>query len=280
MIHEKTYRLAGVAGWPVAHSRSPLLHNHWLKKHHLPGAYVYLPIAPSKLEVALRGLPALGFAGCNVTIPHKIEAMKLVDHVDPVARRIGAINTIVVEPDGSLAAHNTDVFGFLQCLQEGRPEWRAGGGPAVVVGSGGGTRAVVVALADAGVPEIRVVNRTDDRARALADEFAGPVRAHAWRERHDVLAGATLMVNTTSQGMKGQPPLDVDLSALPRDAVVCDIVYTPLETPLLAAANARGHPTVGGLGMLLHQARPGFEWWFGMRPEVTAELRSMIEATI
>jgi len=277
---DKTYRLAGVIGWPVAHSRSPMLHNHWIRQYGLAGAYVLLPVAPGRLEAALRGLPALGFAGCNVTLPHKIGAMALVDRVDPNARRVGAINTIVVEPDGTLTGRNNDGFGYLQSLRDARPSWRADAGPAVVIGAGGGAHAVVVALAEAGAPEIRIVNRTPERAEALARDVGGGAKALAWSARHDALAGAALVVNTTSQGMHGNPPLDLDLSALPPDALVSDIVYIPLETQLLRAARERGNATVNGLGMLLNQARPAFQAWFGVLPEITADLRRSIEATI
>ena len=276
----KTYGLAGVMGWPVAHSRSPMLHNHWIRQYGLNGAYVLLPVAPGRLEAALRGLPALGFAGCNITIPHKIDAMALVERVDPIARRIGAINTIVVEADGTLTGRNNDGFGYLQSLRDARPSWRADAGPAVVIGAGGGARAVVVSLAEAGAPEIRIVNRTSARAEALARDVGPVARALAWSARHDALAGAALVVNTTNQGMHGNPPLDLDLSALPPDALVSDIVYIPLETPLLRAARERGNATVNGLGMLLNQARPAFQAWFGVLPEITADLRRSIEATI
>lgn len=276
----KNYGLAGVMGWPVAHSRSPMLHNHWIRQYGLDGAYVLLPVAPGRLEAALRGLPALGFAGCNITIPHKIDAMALVERVDPIARRIGAINTIVVEADGTLTGRNNDGFGYLQSLRDARPSWRADAGPAVVIGAGGGARAVVVSLAEAGAPEIRIVNRTTARAEALARDVGPVAKALAWSARHDALAGAALVVNTTNQGMHGNPPLDLDLSALPPDALVSDIVYIPLETPLLRAARERGNATVNGLGMLLNQARPAFQAWFGVLPEITADLRRSIEATI
>jgi len=183
----KTYGLAGVMGWPVAHSRSPMLHNHWIRQYGLNGAYVLLPVAPGRLEAALRGLPALGFAGCNITIPHKIDAMALVERVDPIARRIGAINTIVVEADGTLTGRNNDGFGYLQSLRDARPSWRADAGPAVVIGAGGGARAVVVSLAEAGAPEIRIVNRTSARAEALARDVGPVARALAWSARHDAL---------------------------------------------------------------------------------------------
>ena len=277
--------LAGVIGWPVAHSRSPLLHGHWIAEHRLRGAYVPLAVAPGRLEAALRGLPALGFAGCNVTIPHKVDTLHRVDRVEPLARRIGAVNLVVVRADGTLEGRNTDAFGFVQSLREGQPAWRADAGPAVVLGAGGAARAVVAGLIDDGAREIRLLNRTTERAAELAADLRpgdGACRLEVlpWTARHAALEGAALLVNTTSQGMHGQEALDLRLDALPREAVVCDAVYVPLETPLLAAARARGNPVVDGLGMLLHQARPAFEAWFGVRPEVTQGLRLKVEATL
>lgn len=274
------YTLAGVLGWPVRHSRSPLMHNHWIAELGLQGAYVLLPAAPQTLSDALRGLPALGFAGCNLTIPHKVAAMPLVDEVDPLARRMGAVNTIVVRPDGSLRGFNTDGYGYLQSLVSQCPGWRADAGPAVVMGAGGGARAVVIALAEHGVREIRVCNRSPDKAEALAREFGAPVRAVPWPQREDALADAGLLVNTTSQGMVGQAPLELSLSRLPAHAVVSDLVYTPLDTPLLQAARARGHAVADGLGMLMHQARPAFEAWFGVLPEITPALRAKLVASL
>ncbi|MGO4727677.1 MULTISPECIES: shikimate dehydrogenase [unclassified Inquilinus] len=269
-------RLAGVIGWPVGHSRSPQLHGHWLARHGIDGAYVPLAVAPDRLEAALRGLPALGFRGCNVTVPHKEAAMALVDELDPLARRIAAVNTIVVREDGSLFGTNTDGFGFLANLQAGAPAWSAGQGPAVVIGAGGASRAIIVALTDAGVPEIRLANRTRARAEKLAAELGGPITVIDWADRAAALDGAALLVNTTTEGMQGHAALDLPLDALPRAALVNDIVYVPLETPLLAATRARGHQVVDGIGMLLHQARPGFEAWFGVAPAVDAALRAAV----
>ena len=277
---EKTYCLAGVMGWPVAHSRSPLIHNYWLQKHGLAGSYVQLAVQPGQLETALSGLSALGFKGCNVTIPHKVKALKLVHELDANAKRVGAVNTVVVQPDGSLKGMNTDGFGYIQSLLDAQPDWRADAGPAVVLGAGGAARAVVLALSDRGAKEILLINRTPDKAEAMAAEFGAPVKALPWDQRHAALGGAVLLVNTTSQGMHGNPPLDIDLSVLPTHALVSDIIYAPLETPLLLAAKARGNPTAGGLGMLLNQARPAFEAWFGVLPEVTPELRRLVEATL
>jgi len=272
--------LAGLIGWPVAHSRSPRIHNYWITQLQLQGSYVLLPVQPRQLPEAIRGLPALGFAGCNVTIPHKVAAMQLVDRVDPAARRMGAINTIVAREDGSLDGYNHDGYGYIQSLLDQVPDWRADAGPVTVLGAGGGARAVVLSLADRGAREIRVCNRSLEKAQALAREFGAPVRAVAWDERDAALDGAALLVNTTNQGMAGQPALDLSLQRLPTHALVSDLVYVPLETPLLAAARARGNRTVGGLGMLLNQARPAFQAWFGVLPDITPELRRMVEASL
>ncbi len=280
MAEAKKFGLAGVMGWPVSHSRSPTLHNYWIKHYGLTGSYVLLPVDPVRLPAAIAGLPALGFAGCNVTIPHKIEAMKLMSRVDPVAKRIGAINTIVVEADGSLSGYNNDGFGYIQSLLDAQPNWRADAGPVTVLGAGGAARAVIVSLAERGAKEIRLANRTPGKAEDLAREFGGPVKAIAWEQRHDALADVALLVNTTSQGMTGQPALDISLEKLPARALVSDVIYVPLETPLLAAARRRGNATVNGLGMLLNQARPAFNAWFGILPAITPELRQAIEATL
>lgn len=270
--------MAGVMGWPVMHSRSPRLHNHWLQTYGLNGVYVPLAIEPGRVEAALRALPELNFSGCNVTIPHKEETLRVADRADPAARKIGAANCIVVQPDRSLTAFNHDHIGFMEALRAGAPDWRGERGPAVILGAGGGARAIVHALLEAGVPEIRVVNRTLERAETLTEDFGANVVALGWEKREDALAGANLLVNTTSNGMVGQPPLEIRLDALPTDAVVNDIVYAPLETALLAAAQARGNRCVDGLGMLIEQARPGFREWFGIMPDVTPQVRAMMEA--
>ena len=280
MNPDKPFILAGVMGWPVAHSRSPAIHNHWIREHGLNGSYVLLPVQPERLGDAMRGLSALGFAGCNLTIPHKVAAMALVDRVDPLAQRIGAINTVVVQTDGTLAGYNTDAFGYIQSLLDARPDWRADAGPVTVLGAGGAARAILVALAERGAKEIRLCNRSLDKAQALAAEFGAPIRALPWEEREQALEGCALLVNTTSLGMKGQPALEISLDALPPHAMVSDIIYVPLETELLAAARARGLVAVDGLGMLLNQARPAFEHWFGVMPALTPELRHMVEATL
>lgn len=271
MIISGAARLAGVLGWPVSHSRSPRLHGFWLDAYGIDGAYVPLAVPPDRFEQALRALPALGFRGANVTVPHKETALALADHADDHARRIGAANTIVVGDDGALHASNTDGFGFVEHLRATAPSWTPNE-PALVLGAGGASRAVIVALLDAGVPEVRLANRTAARAEALADELAGPITSLPWESRGDAAAGCGLAVNTTTLGMAGQPSLDMSLDDLGDAAVVYDLVYAPLETPLLADARHKGLTTVDGLGMLLHQARPGFAAWFDHEPEVTDDL--------
>ena len=273
-------KLCGVIGWPVAHSRSPLMHNHWIAQHQLAAHYLHLPVKPDRLGAALRGLSALGFVGCNLTIPHKVEAMALVDRVDANARKVGAINTVVVEPDGSLSGSNTDGFGFIQSLRDAKPAWLGGSGPAAVVGAGGAARAVVVGLIEQGCSDIRLINRSANKAQALADELGADITCVAWADRHEALRGAALLVNTTSQGMQGEPALDLLLDHLPTHSLVSDIIYTPLETPLLAQARMRGHMTVNGLGMLMHQARPSFRAWFGLMPEITPELQQIMQDSV
>jgi shikimate dehydrogenase len=280
MSQGSKFLLAGVMGWPVMHSRSPKLHNFWLQQYGVAGAYLPLEIKQDRLEQALRALPALNFAGCNLTIPHKEAALGLMDSVDSVARRIGAVNTIVIGPDGRLEGRNTDAYGFISSVSDAHPDWHAGDGPIVVLGAGGGARAVLTALIESGAQEIWLINRSIERAEALAQEFGPPIGICEWSKRHEALDQAAMLVNTTSLGMLGQPSLDIGLHALPFTAIVCDIVYVPLETPLLAAARRRGNPTVDGLGMLLHQARPAFEAWSGILPDVTPALRTVMEATL
>jgi shikimate dehydrogenase len=274
------FLLAGVMGWPVMHSRSPKIHNYWFTKYGLAGTYVPLAVRPDGLGAALRALSPLGFAGCNLTIPHKEAAVAIVDRIDPPARRIGAVNCVVVARDGTLDGSNNDGLGYIESILEREPGWRADLGPIVVIGAGGAARGILVALAERGAREIRLVNRGSERARALAREFGAPIAAHPWENRHTAIEGAAMLVNTTSQGMAGEAALDLALDRLPNAALVSDIVYVPRETPLIAAARRRGNRTVGGLGMLLHQARLAFHAWFGISPEITAELRAMIEATM
>ena len=268
-------KLAGVMGWPVAHSLSPRLHGYWLERHRIDGAYVPLAVPPEKVAMALRALPALGFAGANVTVPHKEAALGAADRIEPLAKRIGAVNTIVIDADGALEGRNTDAFGFVANLNDGAPGWRKAATPAVVLGAGGAARAVVAALVDLGI-SVRLVNRTAERAQVLAEAIGGDIDIVPWSRRADALDGAGLLVNTTTLGMTGKPALDLALDPLPKTATVNDIVYAPLRTELLQAAAARGNGTVDGLGMLLHQARPGFAAWFGVEPEVTAELRAFV----
>ncbi|MBT4044289.1 MAG: shikimate dehydrogenase [Rhodospirillaceae bacterium] len=274
-------RLAGVTGWPIAHSRSPRLHNYWLRDYGIDGAYLPLAIRPEDFEQAIRALPKLGFAGCNVTMPHKEAALRVVDRVDPVAKRIGAVNTIVVAEDGGLDGSNTDAFGFIQALTEGAPDLDLTEGPAILLGAGGAAKAIAVALLDAGVPELIILNRTEVRARDLAASLEdGRIVVRKWDARTGSLAEANFVINSTTQGMQGQAPLDLALDDLAPEAVVMDAVYTPLLTSLLAGAKARGNHTVDGLGMLLHQARPGFAAWFGREPVVDQGLRDHILADL
>ena len=279
------YKVAGIMGWPVGQSRSPLIHNYWIAKYGLEGDYIRLPVkpdSPTGLKDAIAGMRAMGFAGCNLTMPHKTAALPFVDHLDPMAKRMGAVNTLVFAEDGSISGFNNDGFGYVESLREvGYTDFAKG--PITVLGAGGAARAVMLALADAGAKEIRVANRTDANAAAIAkqftDEFGVPVRAMSWGKRCEAFEGCSLLVNATSQGMYGQPALDINLDALPVSALVSDVIYVPLETPLLAAAKARGHQTVNGLGMLLNQARPAFKAWFGVMPEITPELRAKALAT-
>ena len=269
---------AGVMGWPVAHSLSPALHGFWLKQLGIDGSYENLAVPPDRLASALHGLAAKGFAGCNLTIPHKEAALPLMELLDPAARRIGAVNTVVVKPDGALAGFNTDGAGFIGNLRAEIPDWQAGTGPAAVLGAGGAARAIIDALVQNGVPGIILANRHRERAERLAKVFGNKIKVVDWDARNRGLAEAALLVNATSLGMEGNPPLELDLAALPASAAVCDIVYAPLETGLLKAAKARGLRIADGLGMLLHQARPAFEVWFGVLPEVTPELRRAVLA--
>jgi shikimate dehydrogenase len=266
-----TTRLAGVIGWPVAHSRSPRLHNHWLRRHGIDGAYVPLPVRPGALADAVRGLRAAGFRGCNVTLPHKEEAFRLCDTVDDAARDSGACNTLVFTEEG-IEGSATDGPGFVASLAEAGVDPAAG--PALLLGAGGAARCIAQALVAAGAPAVLVANRSAERAAALAD-MPG-VRAVPWPARGDLLADAALLVNATSAGMDGKPPLDMPLDRAGAGLAVADIVYVPRETALLAAARARGLRTVEGIGMLLHQARPGFAAWFGAWPAADDQARAVL----
>ena len=272
-------RRAAVIGHPVAHSRSPLIHGHWLRQHGIDGEYGLRDVVPEAIEAFLADFAASGLVGANVTVPHKEAAFRAAREREPVAQALGAVNTLWLE-DGVLHGANTDVHGFLANLDAAEPEWARALGEAVVLGAGGAARAVVYGLISRGLDRVVVANRTFARAEALRQQFGPRVLAVDWRDLPGRLNGCRLLVNTTSLGMKGQPPLDLDLSALSPDALVSDIVYVPLETPLIKAAKARGLATVDGLGMLLHQAVPGFERWFGVRPEVTPELRALVIADL
>ncbi|MDZ5451663.1 shikimate dehydrogenase [Labrys sp. ZIDIC5] len=270
---------AFVVGYPISHSRSPLIHGFWLKELGIQGSYERIAVEPTAFETFIATLVEQGFAGGNVTVPHKEAAFRLASVDDPVARDLEAVNTLWYE-NGVLKGMNTDVAGFLANLDQEAPGWSDGMKQAVVLGAGGASRAILYGLLQRGAERILLVNRTLERAEALARHFGSKVTALAWDQAETALAGADLLVNTTSLGMKGQPPLDLDLSRLPKSALVTDIVYVPLETPLLAAARQAGLATVDGLGMLLHQAVPGFERWFGARPEVTPQLRALVLADI
>jgi len=266
---------ACVIGWPVSHSRSPLIHGYWLRRYGIDGSYELQPVRPEEVATFLRGMRERGFAGCNVTLPHKQAAYAAVDDRRPAARAAAAANTLWYE-SGRLIGDNSDSAGFMSSLRAGAPALCLAGCAVSVLGAGGGARGVVFALLEAGAGEVRLFNRTRARANAVAACFGPKVRAHDWEGRADRSRDVALLVNTTSLGMKGGEPLDMDVSALAEGCVVTDIVYIPLVTPLLAAARARGLVTVDGLGMLLHQAVPGFEKWFGTRPEVTEELRTLL----
>jgi len=275
---------ACVIGWPIGHSRSPMIHRWWLKQHGLAGGYDKLAVPPGELEEFLLTLEERGLAGCNVTIPHKERAFEIVTRanpagVGPMGRRLRAVNTVWLE-DGRLHADNTDVHGFMANFRQRLPGWRADGQRVAVLGAGGAARAVVAGFVDAGVGEVTLFNRTLAKAEALAAEMEGPVVARPLDALPGALPAMDVLVNATSLGMHGQPPLEIDLSQLPEHAAVADIVYTPLETQLLRQARERGLKAVEGLGMLLHQAAPGFEKWFGPRPRVTDELRRLVAADI
>lgn len=270
--------IAGVIGSPVAHSRSPALHGYWLKRYGIKGHYVPLDIAQTDLPEALRMLPKLGFVGVNVTIPHKETILSLADIVTDRAALIGAANTLIFRKDGRIHADNTDGAGFIANLRHHTPQWVPAAGPAAVFGAGGAARAVVASLLEVGVPEIRIANRTRPRAEALRSDFGARVIVHDWVQAANMLEDAACVVNTTSLGMVGKAPFRVPLDALNPRALVTDLVYTPLRTDFLHLAEAMGCTVVDGLGMLLHQAAPGFERWFGHRPEVDDATRAAVLA--
>ncbi|MBI1171104.1 shikimate dehydrogenase [bacterium] len=268
--------LAGVIGHPIAHSRSPALHGFWLKRYGLKGFYIPMDVAPADLQEALRMLPKLGFVGVNVTIPHKEAVLKLADVVTDRAALIGAANTLIFRKDGKIHADNTDGAGFMANLRQLAPQWQPHSGPVALFGAGGAARAVIAALIEVGVPEIRIANRTRLRAEILRNDLGAKLMVYDWVHAGEMVEGATLVINSTSLGMSGKPDLRLPLDRLDKSAVVTDLVYTPLMTPFLIEAEQRGAHVVDGLGMLLHQAAPGFERWFNHRPEVDDATRAAV----
>lgn len=279
MTEEHDAPLAGVLGWPAAHSKSPALHGHWLKRYGIKGWYLPLPARPEDFAQVLAALPRMGFVGANVTMPHKAEAFRLSDEATPLARRLRAANTLAFRGD-RVFADNTDGFGFIENLRQNRPDWRPESGPVAVIGAGGASRAVIAALAEAGAPEIRLLNRTRANSEELQRDLDLPLKLLPMEKLGAALEGAALAVNATALGMEGGPPFDLDLSALAPGVLATDLIYAPLRTPFLIAAEAQGACVVDGLGMLLHQARPGFRAWFGHEPEVDEDLRrAVLEAS-
>ncbi|KPA19841.1 Shikimate dehydrogenase [Shimia sp. SK013] len=270
--------LAGVIGDPIAHSKSPTLHGHWLRELGLPGHYIPLEVKAGDLGDVLTSMPKMGFVGCNVTIPHKERVMQFVDQITDRATLIGAVNTLIFREDGTILGDNTDGYGFIENLRQNAPDWDPKVGPAVVLGAGGAARAVVASLLDAGVPEILLTNRTRVRSDKLREDFGARVKVVEWVQAGNIIEEAHTLVNTTSLGMAGKAELRVPLDGLRAETLVTDLVYTPMRTPLLEVASAKGCQTVDGLGMLLHQAVPGFERWFGQRPTVNLTARRAVLA--
>jgi shikimate dehydrogenase len=266
-------------GWPIAQSRSPVLHNYWIDKYKLNGRYVPLAVRPERLSDAIRGLPALGFRGCNLTMPHKQLAMTMVDSLTDTAKRIGAVNCIVVGEDDKMSGTNNDGNGYVLSVQEVAPQWKPSDGPIAILGAGGAARAIIVALLERGASEIRLINRTFEKAERFAKDFGLAIKPTPWDKRGDAIADVALLTNATNQGMTGHPPLEISLDKLSSRTLVSDLIYVPPETPFLTAAKVRGNIIINGLGMLLHQARPAFQAWFGIMPEITPELRASIMAT-
>jgi len=271
-------KIAGVIGWPVAHSLSPRLHGFWLDHHGIDGAYIPMPVSPEHIEKAIASLPKLGFRGANVTVPHKIAAFNAADELSNAAKAIGAVNTLICRDDGSIYGDNTDGYGFIANLKVGAPHWDPSFGTALVLGAGGAARAVVWSLIDAGVRHVILTNRTEEKAHIIADDIEGKIDVLRWNNRQSAVPISSLIINTTSLGMTGKSALEMNLGGAEPTTVVTDIVYTPLETQLLRDAASEGCQVVDGLGMLLHQAVPGFEAWFGVRPNVTPELRAHVLA--
>ena len=270
--------LAAVIGSPIAHSRSPALHGYWLKRYGIKGFYIPMDVAQADLATVLRTLPKMGFVGANVTIPHKEAILQIADVISDRAALIGAANTLIFRRDGKIQADNTDGAGFIANLRQNAPHWVPSSGPAAVFGAGGAARAVIAALIEVGVPEIRLANRTRARADALRSDFGAKVHVQEWVQADAMIDGAATVVNTTSLGMTGKPDLVLPLGSLSPQALVTDLVYTPLKTQFLIEAEERGATVVDGLGMLLHQAAPGFERWFGQRPEVDEATRAAVMA--
>jgi shikimate dehydrogenase len=277
-MSEDAIALAGVIGSPIAHSLSPRLHGFWLQKYEINGHYIPIELTRETFEKGLRSLPTLGFRGVNVTLPFKETVLAMADVITDRAALIGAANTITFRKDGRIQADNTDGYGFIANIKQLAPEWQAATGPALVLGAGGASRAVISALLAEGVPEIWLANRTRNRADMLREHFGARIKVVDWTKINGEMAGASSLINTTSLGMQGQQPLHIDLGRIKTGTLVTDIVYSPLETDLLKAASAKGCVTVDGIGMLLHQAVPGFENWFRKKPKVDAELREAVLA--
>lgn len=276
LTENKPPLLAGVVGYPIGQSRSPLMHNYWLKRHGINGHYIPISLSPADFVAGIRSLPRLGFKGVNITIPHKVSMLGLADSVTDRAALIGAVNTVTFKADGAIRGDNTDGYGFIQNMRQNAPDWEPRSGPALVLGAGGAARAVISALLSEGVTELRLANRTRQRAQLLADQFGAKVQVIDWNRASDAADGAMTIVNTTSLGMQGQADLLISLDAAPKLATVSDLVYAPLNTPFLESASALGLKAVDGLGMLLHQGVPGFELWFDHRPEVDDSLRMAV----
>ena len=278
-MSDKRIPLAGVIGTPIEHSRSPALHGYWLKAYGIRGHYIPLNVSRVNLERVIRTMPQMGFVGANVTIPHKESILNIADIVTDRAALIGSANTLIFADDGKIHADNTDGYGFIENLRSNAPDWKPENGPAVVLGAGGAARAVISSLLDAGAPELRLSNRTRSRAEAMRNEFGTRIEVTEWVNAGDMIEGARTVVNTTSLGMVGMAELQISLADLTPDMLVTDLVYNPLETEFLKSARQAGCQVVDGLGMLLHQAVPGFERWFGHRPDVTPETRNAVLST-